>query len=74
MRDVWEYIKAHKELFIGGSIGLTIGIMMLVIGFWATLLLAITTGLGALLVGMPEKRAALYEWVIGIFKKIFKRN
>ncbi len=74
MREIWEYIKAHKEIFIGASIGFTIGLMMLIIGFWATLLLAVTTALGAVLVGMPEKRDTLKAWAIGIFRKIFKRN
>ena len=72
MRSIWEYIKEHLSLFIGGTIGLIVGILMLTIGFWATLLLVITTSLGALLIGKQDVRDTVRAWTIGIFRRIFK--
>ena len=46
--------------------------IMLTLGFWATLLLVITTSLGALFIGKPEARDTARAWAIGIFRRIFK--
>ena len=72
MREIWEYIKEHLNVFIGASAGLTVGILMLVIGFWPTLLLGITTTLGAVIIGMPKARDNIRAWTISIFRRIFK--
>lgn len=52
--------------------GLIVGVLMLTLGFWATLLLVITTSLGALFIGKPEARDTARAWAIGIFRRIFK--
>ena len=72
MRGIWEYIKEHLTVFIGASAGLTVGILMLVIGFWPTLLLSITTTLGAVFIGMPKARENVRAWTIAIFRKFIK--
>ena len=72
MREIWEYIKEHIKVFIGGAVGLIVGLLMLTLGFWATLLLVITTSLGALFIGKPEARDTARAWAIGIFRRIFK--
>ena len=72
MREIWEYIKEHIKVFIGGAVGLIVGILMLTLGFWATLLLVITTSLGALFIGKPEARDTARAWAIGIFRRSFK--
>ena len=62
MREIWEYIKEHIKVFIGGAVGLIVGVLMLTLGFWATLLLVITTSLGALFIGKPEARDTARAW------------
>lgn len=49
MRVIWEFIKEHLKIFIGATAGLLVGILMLTLGFWPTLLLSLTTATGALL-------------------------
>ncbi len=74
MRVIWEFIKEHLKIFIGATAGLLVGILMLTLGFWPTLLLSLTTATGALLIGMPEKREFLRAWIISVFRKFFKGN
>jgi uncharacterized membrane protein len=71
MNSFWEYLKNNKGLYIGISVGLVVGILILTINFWRTLLLAICIGVGALF-GNPSIRERLFRLLDRILPKDFK--
>lgn len=71
MSNFVEYIKKNKGLVIGMSIGLAVGILILTINFWRTLLLAICIGIGALF-GKPAFREKLFRLLDKILPKDLK--
>ena len=74
MKDFLEFISEHKKMILGGLAGLVLGIMLLTIGFFATLLLAALVFLGAVLAGVPGAWGKLREGAVSLFTKIFKGN
>ncbi len=46
-QSVREFFKAHKGAIIGTGLGLLVGILILAVGFFQTLFLAICAGVGA---------------------------
>jgi len=71
MNTFVEYLKRNKGLLIGITIGLIIGILILTINFWRTLLLAICVGLGALF-GKASIRERLFRLLDKILPKDLK--
>ena len=59
-------------MILGGLAGLIIGILMLTIGFFATLLLVALIVLGAFLAGVPGSWGKLRDGAVSLFTKIFK--
>jgi len=74
MKSIWDYICANKKWFIGGALGLLTGILLLTIGFFPTLLLAILIVAGAILFGSEEARSYVRASAIALFHKIIKKN
>jgi len=67
-----RFVKAHRGAIIGISMGLLIGILLLTIGFFATLLLAICVGLGAFFGSKNRFKKKLYQVLDRILPDIFK--
>ena len=64
MQSFKEWAAANK--------GLILAVMMLVFGFFPTLLIAFFVGVGAALGAMPQVRAALKLWASGLIERFFK--
>ena len=69
LRNQWE---KRAGVLTGAGIGLLIGILMLTINFWRTLLLALLIGIGAFIGYLYSKNGA--EGVKDLIFKIFKGN
>ena len=72
MQSFKEWAAANKGVLIGAGIGLILAVMMLVFGFFPTLLIAFFVGEGAALGAMPQVRAALKLWASGLIERFFK--
>ena len=72
MQSFKEWAAANKGVLIGAGIGLILAVMMLVFGFFPTLLIAFFVGVGAALCAMPQVRAALKLWASGLIERFFK--
>ena len=72
MKSFKEWAAANKGVLIGAGIGLILAVMMLVFGFFPTLLIAFFVGVGAALGAMPQVRAALKLWASGLIERFFK--
>ena len=72
MQSFKEWAAANKGVLIGAGIGLILAVMMLVFGFFPTLLIAFFVGVGAALGAMPQVRAALKLWASGLIERVFK--
>lgn len=68
----FSYIKAHKGLIKGVGMGLLIGILILAIGFFRTLFLAICVGIGVFFGTNNTYRKKLFEILDKILPDIFK--
>ena len=64
-----EWLENNKGLFWGSVIGLAVAILFLTIGFWATLLIALCMGIGALLGSRPDIRERIGDWFFSLFRK-----
>ncbi|MBQ4061613.1 MAG: DUF2273 domain-containing protein [Christensenellaceae bacterium] len=69
-----EFLNKNKRVLIGGGIGLLVGILMLTIGFFATLLLILLTGIGVLFGARPDLFNTIKAAVTALFRKIFKKG
>ena len=67
-----KFVKAHKGVIIGISLGLLVGILMLTIGFFATLLIAICAGIGAFFGSNNKFKKKLFAILDKILPDIFK--
>ena len=67
-----KFVKAHKGVIIGISLGLLVGILMLTIGFFATLFLGICVGIGAFFGSDNKYKKRLIEVLDRILPDIFK--
>ena len=74
LRGIWNFICENKLYFLGGAVGLLVGILMLTIGFFATLLLLLLTAGGAVLAGNGTARAYLKAWIVQAYRYITKRG
>ena len=74
MKAFWDFVSEHKKMILGGSAGLLIGILLLTVGFFATLLLAALVVLGAVLAGVPGAWGKIVSGVTAFFRKLFKGN
>lgn len=72
LHGFFSFIKQHKGAIIGVSLGLLVGILMLSIGFFATLFLALCAGVGALFGTRNKFRKKIVELLDKILPDIFK--
>ena len=70
MKWLLGWIADNRGQFIGLVIGLTIAILFLTVGFWATVLLGVCTWFGGYLGGHPDVRAAWARF----FRHLFHGN
>jgi uncharacterized membrane protein len=66
------FIKAHRGVIIGGCVGLVIGTLMLCIGFFSTLFLAICVGIGMFFGSNNKFKKKLFEILDRILPDVFK--
>ena len=46
MKQLFEKLKTHNSALIGALTGLTLGLFLILFGFWGTLFILILTGAG----------------------------
>ncbi len=68
----FDFLKTHRGRIIGISLGLLVGILILSIGFFRTLFLAICVGIGAFLGTKNKYRKKIFEILDKILPDIFK--
>jgi uncharacterized membrane protein len=69
---VLNFWKAHKGAIIGTGLGLIIGILILAIGFFQTLFLALCAGIGALLGTNTRVKKKIREVLDRVLPDIFR--
>ena len=74
MKAFWDFISEYKKMILGGAAGLLIGILLLTVGFFGTLLLVALVVLGAVIAGVPGAWDKIVGGTKALFRKIFKGN
>ena len=69
METLWNWILENKGMFIGLCVGLAAAILILTIGFWATLLIAALAGAGAFVGAHPHICKNVSDWFASLFEK-----
>ncbi len=67
-----KFIKSHKGIITGSCIGFVVGALILWIGFFSTLFLAICIGIGAFFGSNNKFRKKLFEILDRVLPDIFK--
>lgn len=67
-----KYVKEHKKVIIGISFGFAVGVLVLSIGFFRTLFLAVCIGIGAFFGTDNKFKKKLFEILDRILPDIFK--
>jgi uncharacterized membrane protein len=68
----FEFIKTHRGQIIGIGLGMLVGVLILTIGFFRTLFLAICVGIGAFFGTKNKFRSKLFEILDKILPDIFR--
>jgi uncharacterized membrane protein len=71
-KGFFEFINSHRGIIIGIGIGFLIGILILSIGFFKTLFLAICVGIGAFFGTKNKLRKRLFEILDKILPNLFR--
>lgn len=66
-RTAWAYADAHPHAVLYGAIGLILAVLILVVGLWHTLVIAIFTGVGVTLGQMRDGDGALAAFFSRLF-------
>ncbi len=67
-----EFIKEHRGIITGIGVGFLIGVLILAIGFFKTLFLAICVGIGAFFGTKNKLRKKLFEILDKILPDLFR--
>lgn len=67
-----DFIKTHSGILIGSSAGLIVGVLIITIGFFSTLFLAICTGIGAFFGSKNKYKKRLIEALDKILPDLFR--
>ena len=67
-----SFLKTHKSIIMGISIGFVVGVLILCIGFFRTLFLAICVGIGAFFGTNNKYKKRLFQILDRILPDIFK--
>ncbi|MFA5675194.1 MAG: DUF2273 domain-containing protein [Christensenellales bacterium] len=70
--NLLEFIKQKRGLLIGAGTGFIVGVLILTIGFFSTLFLAICIAIGAFFGTRNRFRKKLFEILDKILPDIFK--
>ena len=70
--SVQDFYKKHKGAVIGTGLGLLVGILILVAGFFQTLFLAVCAGIGAFFGTSTRAKKRLREILDRILPDIFR--
>ncbi len=68
----FEFIKTHRGIITGIGLGFLIGVLILAIGFFKTLFLAICVGIGAFFGTKNKLRKKLFEILDKILPDLFR--
>ncbi len=68
----FEFIKKHRGIITGIGLGFLIGVLILAIGFFKTLFLAVCVGIGAFLGTKNKLRKKLFEILDKILPDLFR--
>lgn len=66
------FVKAHRGVITGGCVGFAVGALILWIGFFSTLFLAVCVGIGVFFGSNNKYRKKLFEILDRILPDIFK--
>lgn len=69
-----ELLENHKGKLFGVFSGLLIGVLILIIGFWKVIFLALCVGLGVWLGTMKDNKENFLSFMDKIIGKIYKDN
>ena len=69
MEALLNWFRENKGLVVGICAGLTAAILLLTIGFWATLLIAVFVGAGAFFGTHHEVCKDISDWFVSLFGK-----
>lgn len=72
MDAVVGFIKKHRGVIIGSCLGFVIGVLVLCIGFFGTLFLALCVGIGAFFGTKNKLRKRLFEILDKILPDLFR--
>ena len=72
MDNFKEFLRTYRRPLIGAAIGLVTAILMLTIGFFATLLILLLVGIGVFFGMFPDGFKRIKAAASAIFGKIFK--
>lgn len=63
----WAYADAHPHTVLYGAIGLLLAVLILVVGLWHTIVLAIFTGIGAAIGQMRDGEGTAFDFFTKLF-------
>ena len=66
-RRAWAYADARPHTVLYGFIGLVLAVLILVLGLWHTLVIAVFTGVGAMLGAMRDGEGGLSRLASRVF-------
>lgn len=71
-KSILEFFKTHRGIITGIGLGFLIGVLILAIGFFRTLFLAICVGIGAFFGTKNKLRKRLFEILDKILPDLFR--
>lgn len=69
-RRAWAYADAHPHTVLYGAVGLLLAVLILVLGLWRTIVIAIFVGVGAAIGQVRDGEGGIYRF----FNRLFGGN
>lgn len=66
-RRAWAYADAHPHTVLYGAVGLLLAVLILALGLWHTIVIAIFVGVGATLGQMRDGEGGIHDFFSRIF-------
>lgn len=66
-RRAWAYADAHPHTVLYGAVGLLLAVLILALGLWHTIVIAIFVGVGATLGQMRDDEGGIHDFFSRIF-------
>ena len=67
---MWDYAQGHPHTVIYGLVGFVLALMVLIIGFWQTLVIALFVGVGVVIGQIVDGDGVLAR----LFERLFSNN